>query len=43
MLLRGKVGPGLPAVPSALVALLAIIAMSVTGMLTDGPIMLSRC
>jgi Family of unknown function (DUF5941) len=40
MLLRDKVGPGLPSVPSTLVALLAIIAMSVTGMLTDGPILL---
>ncbi|OUC78455.1 DUF5941 domain-containing protein [Streptosporangium minutum] len=38
--LRGKVGPGLPPVPATLVALLAIIAMAVTGMLDDGPVLL---
>ncbi|WP_031163903.1 DUF5941 domain-containing protein [Streptosporangium roseum] len=38
--LRGKMGPGLPPVPATLVALLAIIAMAVTGMLDDGPVLL---
>ncbi|MFF5213167.1 DUF5941 domain-containing protein [Streptosporangium sp. NPDC000396] len=38
--LRGKVGPGLPPVPSAIAALLAIIAMAATGMLDSGPILL---
>ncbi|WP_329092084.1 DUF5941 domain-containing protein [Streptosporangium sp. NBC_01469] len=39
-LLRDRVGPGLPPVPAALAALLAIVAMAVTGMLVDGPILL---
>ncbi|MET8382039.1 DUF5941 domain-containing protein [Streptosporangium canum] len=38
--LRDKMGPGLPPVPATLVALLAIIAMAVTGMLDDGPVLL---
>lgn len=38
--LRGRVGPGLPPVPSALVALLAIIAMAAAGLLEKGPILL---
>ncbi|MFJ2031086.1 DUF5941 domain-containing protein [Streptosporangium sp. NPDC087985] len=38
--LRGRMGRGLPPVPAALVALLAIIAMAVAGMLEDGPILL---
>ncbi|MER5322601.1 DUF5941 domain-containing protein [Streptosporangium roseum] len=40
MALRDKMGPGLPPVPATLVALLAIIAMAVTGMLDDGPVLL---
>ncbi|MBG0828979.1 hypothetical protein HS041_14485 [Planomonospora sp. ID67723] len=39
--LRDKVGPGLPPVPAALAALLAIIAMAVAGMLGDGPVLLA--
>ncbi|MEU8202147.1 DUF5941 domain-containing protein [Streptosporangium sp. NPDC049046] len=39
-LLRDKVGPGLPPVPATLAALLAIIAMAVTGILVEGPILL---
>ncbi|MEU0517390.1 DUF5941 domain-containing protein [Streptosporangium sp. NPDC006007] len=38
--LRGRVGPGLPPVPSVAVALLAIVAMAATGLLKDGPILL---
>ncbi|MFD8527266.1 DUF5941 domain-containing protein [Streptosporangium canum] len=38
--LRDKMGPGLPPVPATLGALLAIIAMAVTGMLDDGPVLL---
>ncbi|MEV4242895.1 DUF5941 domain-containing protein [Streptosporangium canum] len=38
--LRDKMGPGLPPAPATLVALLAIIAMAVTGMLDDGPVLL---
>ncbi|MGW4424061.1 DUF5941 domain-containing protein [Streptosporangium sp. NPDC004631] len=39
--LRGRVGPGLPPVPSVVVALLAIVAMAATGLLKDGPILLA--
>ncbi|WP_214411956.1 DUF5941 domain-containing protein [Sphaerisporangium fuscum] len=41
-LLRGKMGPGLPPVPAALVALLAVAAIGVAGLLDagTGPIML---
>ncbi|WP_433254351.1 DUF5941 domain-containing protein [Streptosporangium sp. CA-135522] len=38
--LRDKVGPGLPPVPATLVALLAIAAMAVTGLLDKGPVLL---
>ncbi|GAA4233804.1 hypothetical protein FHR32_005255 [Streptosporangium album] len=40
MALRDKVGPGLPPVPAALAALLAIVAMAVSGMLDEGPVLL---
>lgn len=39
--LRGRVGPGLPPVPSVVVALLAIVAMAAAGLLKDGPILLA--
>ncbi|GAA3034222.1 DUF5941 domain-containing protein [Streptosporangium longisporum] len=40
-LLRGRVGPGLPAVPASLAALVVIVAMAVAGILDDGPILLA--
>jgi hypothetical protein len=39
-LLKGGVGRALPPVPATLVALLAIVALAVSGALTDGPILL---
>ncbi|GII27085.1 DUF5941 domain-containing protein [Planotetraspora mira] len=39
--LKGRVGRGLPPIPSLLVALLAIVALAVTGTLSDGPILLA--
>lgn len=39
-LLKGRLGPGVPPVPATLVALLAIVALAVTGALTDGPMLL---
>ncbi|MGW0060747.1 DUF5941 domain-containing protein [Streptosporangium sandarakinum] len=38
--LRGRIGPGLPAVPAAVAALVLIIAMAAAGMLEDGPVLL---
>ncbi|MFF3668281.1 DUF5941 domain-containing protein [Microtetraspora malaysiensis] len=38
--LKGRLGRGLPPVPAVLVALIAIIALAVTGSLKDGPILL---
>ncbi|MEU9830103.1 DUF5941 domain-containing protein [Streptosporangium sp. NPDC048047] len=38
--LRGRIGPGLPAVPAALAALALIIAMAAAGILKDGPVLL---
>ncbi|WP_067132503.1 DUF5941 domain-containing protein [Microtetraspora malaysiensis] len=38
--LKGRLGRGLPPVPTVLVALIAIIALAVTGSLKDGPILL---
>ncbi|GLW97855.1 DUF5941 domain-containing protein [Microtetraspora sp. NBRC 16547] len=38
--LRGRLGRGLPPVPAVLAALLAIIALAVTGSLKDGPILI---
>jgi hypothetical protein len=38
--LAGKLGKGLPPVPAALAALVAIIALTVTGVLDSGPILL---
>ncbi|GHE46099.1 hypothetical protein GCM10017673_55130 [Streptosporangium violaceochromogenes] len=38
--LRGRVGPGLPPVPSTLLALLAIVATAAAGLLENGPILL---
>ncbi|GAA3426860.1 DUF5941 domain-containing protein [Streptosporangium sandarakinum] len=38
--LRGRIGPGLPAVPAAVAALVLIIAMAAAGMLKDGPVLL---
>ncbi|MFG1753345.1 DUF5941 domain-containing protein [Streptosporangium sandarakinum] len=38
--LRGRIGPGLPAVPAAVAALVLIIAMAAAGMLKDGPALL---
>ncbi|WP_066365436.1 DUF5941 domain-containing protein [Herbidospora mongoliensis] len=39
-LLKPRMGRGLPPVPTTLAALLAIIALAVTGSLTEGPILL---
>ncbi|MEV0969265.1 DUF5941 domain-containing protein [Microtetraspora glauca] len=38
--LKGRLGRGLPPVPAVLAALLAIIALAVTGSLKDGPILI---
>ncbi|MFF4773616.1 DUF5941 domain-containing protein [Microtetraspora fusca] len=38
--LKGRLGRGLPPVPAVLAALIAIIALAVTGSLKDGPILL---
>ncbi|MGV9327033.1 DUF5941 domain-containing protein [Streptosporangium sandarakinum] len=38
--LRGRIGPGLPAVPAAVAALVLIITMAAAGMLRDGPVLL---
>ncbi|MEV0623343.1 DUF5941 domain-containing protein [Nonomuraea sp. NPDC050404] len=38
--LSDKLGPGLPPVPATLVALLAVVAITVTGLLQPGPILL---
>ncbi|WP_214105274.1 DUF5941 domain-containing protein [Acrocarpospora catenulata] len=38
-LLRGRLGRGLPPVPATLAALLAVVALAVTGTLTSGPVL----
>jgi hypothetical protein len=38
--LKDRLGPGLPPVPATLAALLAVLALAITGTLDDGPVLL---